>query len=150
MARREQIAACRLELDTLSELLAASEQMSQEIRMARTPLPRLLDRLGKDRDGLVGVFFQDLADAIKQGEAADIAWRRGVETLPLGAQERAALAECALGLSGDEERVTQAIALARLWLGRSLEEKHRVRAEREKRATALCLSAAALLVIILI
>ncbi len=150
LVRREQVSACRRELDTLSDLLAALEAMGQEIRMARTPLPLLLDRLKRGRTASVAAFFAGASAAAKRGESVADAWLRGAEALPLDPEDRGALAECGASLGGDEERVTQGIALARMRLGRSLEEKRRERAEREKRVTALSLSGAALLVILLI
>ena len=46
-ARWSMVSVCRRELDTLSELTACLSEMTEEIRQARTPLPELLDRLGR-------------------------------------------------------------------------------------------------------
>ena len=46
-ARWSMVSVCRRELDTLSELTACLSEMAEEIRQARTPLPELLDRLGR-------------------------------------------------------------------------------------------------------
>ena len=56
----------------------------------------------------------------------------------------------ALRLWGDEESVRKELALVRSRLARSLEELEARRPEEEKRSAALCFSAAALLVIVLI
>ena len=58
--------------------------------------------------------------------------------------------EAAASLQGDEEQLCRGLALASARLGDSLAERRRTQAEREKRTTALCFSAAALVVILLI
>ena len=50
-ARWSMVSVCRRELDTLSELTACLSEMTEEIRQARTPLPELLDRLGRGLGG---------------------------------------------------------------------------------------------------
>lgn len=148
--RWTQVLEVRRELDTLSALTAALEQMAQEIRLARTPLPRLLEGLGRRRSGDTAAFFQAAALALRQGVPAGDAWRRAAEDLPLAPEDRAILAEAGNSLQGDEEQICKALTLAAAQLAEHLAEKRRARPEREKRATALCFSAAALLVILLI
>ena len=72
------------------------------------------------------------------------------EDLPLGAADRSALAALGELLQGDEESICKGISLTSHRLAKSLEEARDSRAEREKRAGALWLSGAALLVILLI
>ena len=76
------------------------------------------------------------------------AWEEAAGALPLEEADREALA--GLTLSGDEERVRREAELARVRLERSLAALEARRPEDEKRSAALCLSAAALLVILLI
>lgn len=132
----------------LGELLEALEDMGQEIRMARTPLPELLDRLALRCRSQAGDLLQETARAARRGESLTAAWRRGTETLPLSESDREILG--ALDLQGDEEKVRKALSLVYARLEKHTEELDRHRPEEEKRAMALCFSAAALLVILLI
>lgn len=140
----------RREMDTLSNLLSALQRMAEEIRMARTSLPVLLERLsegyGPDADG----FFRAAAAAVRQGEPLPEAWRRAASGLPMSGFSQAALAELGEDFQGDEESICKAISLAVLVLSRDMEERTRRRQEEGKRAAALYLSGAALLVILLI
>ena len=147
---RMQVTACRRELALLSDLLSALGRMAEEIRMTRTPLPSLLDKLGRGRSAAVNTFFKSVADAARQGLPVSLAWRDAAAALPLSDEEQAALLEAGTCLGGDEASVCRGLALAQAQLSRSLEEKRHRRPEREKRATALSFSAAALLVILLI
>ena len=69
--------------------------------------------------------------------------------MPLSPADRAALAEAAGGLSGDEEQICRALGAAAQRLRRSLEAERAASPEREKRTAALWLSGGALLVILL-
>ena len=148
--RWTQVLEVRHELDTLSALAAALEQMAQEIRLARTPLPRLLESLCQRRNGDTAAFLGAVAAFLRQGVPAGEAWQRAAEDLPLAPEDRAILAEAGNSLQGDEEQICKALTLAAAQLAERLAEKRRTRPGREKRATALCFSAAALLVILLI
>lgn len=149
-ARWMRVSAGRRELDTLADLLASLEQMAEEIRIARPPLPDLLNRLGRGRAEPVSAFFKSVSRAAQRGNCVTDAWRQGAEALPLPAEDRRAVSECGASLGGDEMRICKGIHLATAQLSRSLADKRQQRAEREKQTTALCFSAAALLVILLI
>ena len=145
---QRQRAERRRRLDTLWALSAGLERMAEAIRLERTPLPRLLERLG--REEAAADFFRRLSRALKQGQRAETAWRAEAEALPLSREDREALAEAAGGLAGDEEQVCRALTAAAVRLRRSLEAERAASPEREKRSTALWLSGGALLVILLI
>ena len=49
------------------ELTACLSEMTEEIRQARTPLPELLDRLGRGRGTEVTAFFSHVAGVVRQG-----------------------------------------------------------------------------------
>jgi stage III sporulation protein AB len=132
--------------DTLSDLIRALRRMQEEIRMARTPLPSLLESLAADNRA--GALFLHAAEAARQGGDLAAVWRREALALPLNQRDRETVA--ALDLRGDEESVCKAISLATYDLAKSAGELEARRPEEEKRATALCFSAAALLVILLI
>lgn len=150
MVRYFQAAERRREMDTLSDLLTALRRMAEEIRMARTSLPVLLERLSAGCGPDAGAFFQTAASAARRGENLGEMWRRASAALPLSASSTAALAELGDSLRGDEESVCKAISLVIYALAREVEERTRRQPEEAKRATALCLSGAALLVILLI
>ena len=133
----------------LGDLLAALRRMREEIRMARTPLPLLLEALGADcRGPETAALFRQSAEAARQGEGLEAAWRDGVRLLPLASREREALE--GMTLRGDEESVCKGISLAITALAKGVEELERQRPERDRRTAALCFSGAALLVILLI
>ena len=122
--------------DTLNDCVTALEHMSEEIRMARTPLPQLMEKLARDcRPDAAALFLS-------------VVWKRGVETLPLDSKDQETL--MGLDLTGDEENLRKGISLAVHRLQSTAEEWERRRPDEEKRAAALYFSAAALLVILLI
>ncbi len=150
LARYFQAAERRREMDTLSDLLTALRRMAEEIRMARTALPVLLERLSAGCGPEAGAFFQAAANAARRGEDLGKTWRRAAAALPLSAVSVSALAELGDDLRGDEESIYKAISLVIYALAQEAEERTRRQPEEAKRATALCLSGAALLVILLI
>ena len=134
--------------DTLNDCVTALEHMSEEIRMARTPLPQLMEKLARDCRPDAAALFQKAAKAARQGEALSVVWKRGVETLPLDSKDQETL--MGLDLTGDEENLRKGISLAVHRLQSTAEEWERRRPDEVKRAAALYFSAAALLVILLI
>ena len=133
---RSCLAERRRQRETLCDLLMALRRMAEEIRMARTPLPSLLDALA--------------AETARRGGDLPAAWHHAAGGLPLEPGDREALAALGDSLHGDEESVCKAISLVIYQLAKSLEETDRVRQQEEKRTAALCFSAAALMVILLI
>ena len=134
----------RRQWDTLSDVLTALRRMGEEIRLARTPMPLLLEYLAKDRCPDAAAFFSETAECLRRGESLEESWRREVSRLPLPPE--------ALGtaLGGDEEEACKAISLAAYELAKHAEERAAERKGEDRRAAALCFSAAALLVILLI
>ena len=98
----------------------------------------------------MGAFFREVSAAVRRGEDLGNAWRRETGPLSLSDTSAAALAELGGSLCGDEESVCKGISLAIYTLAKDAEERAGRQAEEGKRATALCLSGAALLVILLI
>ena len=142
---REQRRQRRVRLD----LLDALRRMGEEIRIARTPLPDLLEQAA-DCGGEAEEFFRAAARAVREGEGAAAVWRERAEFLPLEEEERRVLQELSLRFGGDEESLCSAIALACAVLQRHGEEEERRRGMEEKRSAALWGSAGALAVILLI
>ena len=132
---------------TRLDLLDALRQMGEEIRIARTPLPCLLERAA-ERGGEAGAFFRAAAHALREEEGDT--WKKGAAALPLEEEERRALQEMSWRFGGDEESLCSAISLACAVLQRHGEEEERRRGMEEKRSAALWGSAGALAVILLI
>ncbi len=149
LARWCQVRERRLQLDTLSGLLTALRRMGEEIRLTRTPLPSLLEGLAVCAGPAGGLFWAG-AEAARTGGDLPAVWAGAAAELPLSKEDQAALTELGNRLHGDEESVCKAISLVTSTLSSSLEVRRRKGPEEEKRATALCLSGAALLVILLI
>lgn len=140
----------RRERDTLSDLQRAFRRMGEEVRMARTPLPVLLDALAGDCGGSAAAFFRAVSRAAAGGEDLPRVWRERAETLPLGRRDRSAVSALVQDLQGDEEKACKAISHVTYELANSAGEAEKKRPEEERRAAALWFSAAALLVILLI
>ena len=134
---------------TRLDLLDALRRMGEEIRIARTPLPRLLEQAA-DCGGEAGDFFRGAARSVREGEEAGDTWRRGIASLTLEEEERRVLQEMSRRFGGDEESLCGAIALACAVLQRHAEEEECRRGMEEKRSVALWGSAGALAVILLI
>lgn len=150
LVRYFQAAERRREMDTLSGLLSALRRMAEEIRMARLPLPQLFDRITAGCNADVKAFFSAAAAAARQGEQLEDTWRKAAAALPLSNASRTALGELGSSFHGDEENICKGISVVIYTLAKEAEERTRRQPEEAKRATALCLSAAALLVILLI
>lgn len=150
LARWVQAAERRRRREALSDLLTALRRMAEEIRMARTPLPDLLERLSRDCGPDAAAFFRASADAVRQGMELSKAWAAAAEDLPLADGDKEELQDLGKDLRGDEETVCKAVSLVIYSLAKSAEEQDWRRPQEDRRATALCFSAAALLVILLI
>lgn len=137
----------RRKRNTLLELTTVLRRMGEEIRMARTPLPQLLEDLAEDCRGDAATLLRSAATAARRGELSPV-WRREAESLPLTDRDRAALR--GLDLHGDEEKVCKELSCVAFQLANSAEEWERTVPEATRRSTALCFSGAALLIILLL
>ena len=149
-AWRQQAAARRCSLETLADLITTLRRMGEEIRMRRTALPKLLPQLQRGRTPAVARFLETVAAGIRRGRPLPDSWGEAVEALPLREGDRALLREIGGDLHGDEENICKVILLTCDQLSKSLEAARGSQPEEEKRASALWLSGAALLVILLI
>jgi len=150
MTRWIQGRAWRKEKELLEELLSALAQMREEVRLRRTPMPYVMERIAKGRCPEVQALFRTMEEAIRRGEELPWVWRETVEELPLRRDDCAALAELSHDFGGDEEQICKGISLAMVELTKRLNEIKIQNPERGRRATALSISAAALLVILLV
>lgn len=145
-----QAAERRRKRDALSDFQASFRRMGEEVRMARTPLPEVLNALAADCGPEAAAFFQAVSKAAAGGEDLPKAWREQAELLSLSREDKAAVSALGCDLQGDEERVCKAISHVTYTLAKSAEKADQTRSEKEKRAAALWFSASALLVILLI
>ena len=150
LAQGARLAERRRQWDTLSDILSALRQMGEEIRLARTPMPLLLEYLAKDRCPDASAFFNQTAEALRRGENLAESWQRELLCLPLPPEDIRALEPLGAALGGDEEQACKAISQAVYELAKHAEERAAERKAEDRRAAALCFSAAALLVILLI
>lgn len=134
----------------LAELAGALERMEAAIRLDQTPLPRLLAILAEEAAGETGAFFRMAAWRAETGEPPSAAWAWAAESLPLSEGDKRALIQAGRRLQGEECSVCKGLLLASEQLRSSLEQLERQRPEEDRRNTALCFSAAAMLVILLI
>ena len=98
----------------------------------------------------VSQLFERSAAALAAGRSPEIVWCQAVSCLPVSETDKRALSELVNALQGDEASACKGILLARKELQNSLSQLEKQRPDEEKRAAALCFSAAALLVILLI
>ena len=136
----------RHQRDTLWELLRALRRMREEVRMARTPLPQLLERLADGCHGECAAFFHRGREALARGER----WLPNEELPTLPAEAGGVVVSLLNDLKGDEENICKVISLVIIELEKEWENLERGRQAAEKQLTAMCFSGSALLVILLI
>jgi len=137
----------RLRRDTLGEMLIALRQMAEEIRLTRTPMPRLLRQQGETCVTPAGSALLYAAKTACAGEELSEAWRRAVEALPLNREEQSALLQ--VTFRGDEEKVCGELRLASERLALLLKKIEDSWSGEMRRTVALWLSGAAMIVILL-
>ena len=133
----------RQDTELLRQLSAALEDIAAAIRWQRRSLPQAIAAQG--RYSLAGPYFRRVAAGLADGGPLQETWRQTFAALSV---ESALLT--ALELSGDEEKLTQGL----LYTAAQLKERCRQR-QAEQRQTAKLwlagtLSAAGLLIILLI
>ena len=138
---------CRRE-ETLREMIRGLRWMAEEIRLARTSLPGLLQALSKSTGGDTGRFFSAVAASVREGESPESVWRREIAHLSLFPEEKRVLQE--MEFLGDEEKICSGIILSTERLSRLGEERRQSTSIEVKRRAALWGSGTALLLILLI
>ncbi|MCI9121252.1 MAG: hypothetical protein HFG00_06995 [Oscillibacter sp.] len=150
LAWYQQWAERRLRRETLADLLRVFRRMREEVRMARTTLPVLLETLAPDCGRAVSAFLETVCAAVHRGDSLTEVWRMAADALPVQPGDKSLVMSLGKDLQGDEEKVCKALLHVTYALEKSAGEAENRRPEEEKRATALWFSAAALLVILLI
>lgn len=140
----------RKEAETLSDLFAALGEMSDRIRLTRMPLPRLFRELGRAKHGPVCEWLTEMANHLEAGQPVQSTWISACNNLPVEEGVHTKIAELGYKFTGDEECICNTILVINEFLKNKLEEKQRQKRDRERQATALCFSGAALLIILLL
>lgn len=135
--------AWRQETQLLRELAAALEHMAAAIRWQRTALPDLLASAGEYP--LAGAYFRAVLWVMERGETLQSAWREVFSGL---AGDEGVLS--ALELGGDEEKLTGALAYGAEQLKARLTRRQAAKQQTLRLWLAGTLSAAGLLIILLI
>lgn len=127
----------------LRELAAALDAMAAAIRWQRRPLPEAIAAM--ERYPLAGPYFRQVGGLLRAGKPLNEAWQRVFSRLSVGGEWMTALE-----LSGDEEKLTDGL----LYTARQLKACCRRRSEGQRQSAKLwaagMLSAAGLLIILLI
>lgn len=127
----------------LRELAAALDAMAAAIRWQRRPLPETIAAM--ERYPLAGPYFRQVGGLLRAGKPLNEAWQRVFSRLSVGGAWMTALE-----LSGDEEKLTDGL----LYTARQLKACCRRRSEGQRQSAKLwaagMLSAAGLLIILLI
>lgn len=127
----------------LRELAAALDAMAAAIRWQRRPLPEAIAAM--ERYPLAGPYFRQVGGLLRAGKPLNEAWQRAFSRLSVGGAWMTALE-----LSGYEEKLTDGL----LYTARQLKACCRRRSEGQRQSAKLwaagMLSAAGLLIILLI
>ncbi len=138
------------EVEVLGAMCHVLGCMESEIRLNRTPLPRLLLKLSLQSEGELRYFLQTVGKEAAGDRFTVALWRQACGQLPLGNYERGLMEELGDKLSGDEESLCRALHLTREQLLAAYDEHRRTRREKERRNAAVCLSASAFIMILLL
>ena len=122
--------------------------LEREIALSLTPLPVLLVRGGYGE--AVDTFFASVSEGLRAGGTLGDCWAASAQSLTLPQAEKDRAAHLGTTLGGDEESVRRALLFTTDELSKALEARERERAQRERVTTALCVSASAFLLLILI
>ena len=136
--------------ETLTDLITALRNMAEGVRLARVPLPELLDRITVESGRDTLRFFREISAALREGKEVSEVWKCAARELPIHPCEQAAVSAIADSLRNDEEGVYRGTELAIHTLTAHKERWDMHRAEEERRIAAMYVSGAMLLVILLI
>lgn len=145
----------RQRTQVLEGLRGALSYLEEELTFRLTPLPKLLEYLGRERAGAVGLFFQDALDGLRQDPENGLrtSWRRAmVRRLDmLQAEERELLLEVGETLGRFDVKAQRQVLLqaaARLEALRTQAQEEAGRLGRVYAAVSLAGGAALVLVLL--
>lgn len=136
--------------EILTNMVLALRNMQEGVRLARAPLPELLNQIAEGYGRETTRFFQRIVFELQDGKDAVSAWKSACLDLPIQKSEQTAISAVAECLRNDEESICKGIELAINTLRNARSEWDKHRAEEEQRTAALYISSAMLLVILLI
>lgn len=139
-ARREERTMCALR----DALLA----LEREIALNLTPLPVLFTRGGYGE--IADAFFASVSEGLRAGGTLRDGWAASACELTLPQTEKDRVAQFGAMLGGDEESVRRALRTMADELSNTLEARQQERSQRERVTTAICVSASAVLLLVLI
>lgn len=143
-----QITARRRELETVRCLQTSLEWISDEIRLNQTPLPQCFTRLQQSSEPVTAAFFFALRRRLSANERPEKIWLDETEKLP--EPVRPALKQLGSKLSSDEESLCRGLNRSAQLLDQLARQRVCSRREQNRRSLAMCLSGAALLILVLI
>lgn len=139
------LAERRRQQHTMEQLLSALYQLREGVRMTRMPLPRLLERAAEEVP-----FFGRVLRELQKNEELTAAWEQAAEELQLPPQSEKAWRWLGGRLTGDEQYVLQAMTHVERILEQERQQTAAQKGEADRRTAALCFSATALAVILLL
>lgn len=148
MLRGTILSKARREDRTMRALSDALLTLEREIALNLTPLPVLFARGGYGE--AADAFFASVSEGLRADETLRFCWAASARTLPLPQAAKDRVAQFGASLSGDEEAVRRALRAMADELSAALKARECERAQRERVTTAICVSASAFLLLILI
>ena len=136
--------------ETLTDLMLALRNMAEGVRLGRARLPDLLEKAAAGYSKDTVRFFHQISVALREGRDVSEIWKSTAQELPIQKDEQTAVAAISESLRNDEEGICKGIELAihALAAYKSSWDMHRT--EEERRFSAMYVSSALLLVILLI
>ena len=134
--------------EALNSLLMALRRIRDGIRLARTPLPALISSAAEPCGNECGRFFSAASERLRRGVPLKNAWAEALSMINVPECIYAVLSELGQTLSGDEEAVLAALALAVHHLEQIQETMEQQRTQEARQITAVSLSASVLLLIL--
>ena len=148
MLRGTILSKARREERTMRALRDALLALEREIALNLTPLPVLFARGGYGE--IADAFFASVSEGLGAGGTLRDCWAASAQMLTLPQTEQDRVAQFGATLGGDEEAVHRALRAMTDELLAAMEARERGRAQRERVTTAICVSASAFLLLILI
>lgn len=148
MLRGTILSKARREERTMRSLRDALSALEREITLTLTPLPVLFTRGGYGE--IADAFFASVSEGLLTGGTLRDCWASSARLLTLPQAEKDRVARLGASLGGDEEAVCRALRAMEDELSEAMEARERERTQRERVTTALCVSASAFLLFILI
>ena len=142
------VSRMRREERTIRELRDALLALEREIALTLAPLPALFAR-GSPGE-IADAFFASVSEGLRAGGTLCDCWAASAQTLSLPQAEKDRVAHLGATLGGDEDAVCRALRSMAGELSGALEARESGRAQRERVTTAVCVSASAFLLLMLI